>query len=233
MPEEMLRWYPDGGLVGIGRVSADHPEDWLAWHFTHISNLDLILEEDALLPSAIARPLTNVGQLSIKQSRKSEPVRLPARAYPPSVVADHIPLYFAAKSPMLFKVCRGHADYQGGAGPLVFLGFRVGDIVDAGCTWCATNANAATSWAEYTQDLEGLGDFVDFEVLTARIWKRTPEEPDRPSRRAAELLVRDRLPLDLLGLVVTQNGPTSHEVSARLASVGLQRSVMVRPDMYY
>lgn len=231
--DEQFTWLPDGGLVAVGQVTRERPQDWLAWHFTHVANLESIVRTGALLSAASAPTRMNVGQISIKRARTAEEIRLPASQYPPSYVSDHVPLYFAGKSPMLFKVCRGHDDYRGGPAPLVFLGFRVGDIAASGCVWCATNANAATSWADYTTDLAGLGEFVDFDVLTTRIWKRTPDAPDRPSRRAAELLVHRRLPLNLLKLVVTQNVAIAQEVSERLASVGLNRAIRARPDMYY
>lgn len=232
MPESYLI-IDDGGFVALNAApSRGNPRDWMAWHFTHQSNIPGILADEALLPSLAAKPVTNVGQLSIKHDRERRPVD-PGDGYPASVVSDHVPLYFAAKSPMLFKVCCGHPDYRGGSEPLVFLGFRVGDIVESGCTWCASNANAAASWAQYSRDVDQLGTFVDFDLLTAKLWGHTPDDAGRPARRAAELLVRDRLPIALVRLVVTKTQRVADEMTHAFDTVALAPKVLVRPSMYY
>lgn len=232
MPER-YQFHDDGGFAADGTLpSPSAPREWLAWHFTHESNIPGILRSGALLPSTLVRPATNVGQLSIKHDRESRQVD-PGAGYPASVVADHVPLYFAAKSPMLYKVCCGHDDYRGGSEPLVFLGFKVGDIVDSGCMWCASNANAAAGWALFTRDVDSLGSFVDFPLLTERMWSRTADDQGRPSRRAAELLVRDRLPIGLLRLVVTKSDRVAAIMKQRFDMLEPKPEVRARPAMYY
>lgn len=69
---------------------------------------------------------------SVKERRASKLV-IPDYTYPAKrTVADHVPFYIAAKSPMLFVVTKGHENYKDGDGDLVFLGLTIGAIVDSG-----------------------------------------------------------------------------------------------------
>lgn len=233
MQQERYQFYDDGGFAADGALpDRRNPRQWVAWHFTHESNIAGILDAGALLPSTVAAPSTNVGQLAIKHDRESRVVD-PGPGYPPSVVAQHIPLYYAAKSPMLYKVCCGHDDYRGGSEPLVFLGFKVGEIADSGCLWCASNANAATGWARFSRNVDQLGSFVDFPLLKERMWSRTEDDAGRPSRRAAELLVRDRLPVDLVRIVVTKSRRVQRLMQQMFDKLSRPPEVQVRAAMYY
>ncbi|WP_291408571.1 DUF4433 domain-containing protein [Actinophytocola sp.] len=158
----------------------------------------------------------------------------PDDLYPSNkVVSDHVPFYIAAKSPMLYAVTKGHLDYHGGADPLVFLGVSIGAIIDSGLIWCVSDANAATNYVRFTRNLIGLGDFVDFNLLCQRMWSKTPDDPYRPGRRAAEVLVLDRVPLELISDVIAKTQVTLHVARTALGSVGGSRHYQVEPMFYY
>jgi len=211
----------------------DVPRDWLVWHFTHESNLSSMVSLGCLCSPALKVPATNVANQEVKARRDSIPV-YPDPGYPPNkVVSDHVPFYIAAKSPMLYAVTKGHMDYHGGADPLVFLGASIGAIVDSGLTWCVSDANAATNYVRFTRDLNGLGDFVDFHLLCQRMWSKTPDDQYRPGRRAAEVLVLDRVPLELITNVIAKTQVTLGRVRAALGSVGGSRHYQVEPTFYY
>src|SRR5688572_14512611 len=125
---------PDGGFTSDapGGPKADNPLDWYVWHFTHTDNLESIVADGCLRGDGDAPTVTNVGNLGIKANRKSTIVA-PDAEYPKgTTVAEHVPWYLAAKSPMLYAVSRGHADYNGGTAPLVFFGVRLKDVVNSG-----------------------------------------------------------------------------------------------------
>lgn len=93
------------------------------------------------------------------------------------MASDHVPFYIAARSPMLYVVCKGHSGYSGGAGPLVHLGVALGDIIDADLTWCASDGNAAASYTKFSRQVDTLGTFVDFDLLCQRQWHNTDDDP--------------------------------------------------------
>jgi hypothetical protein len=199
--------YRDSGFTALGPdlPQQAEPANWLCWHFTHLDNVPLIVEAGALLAPAHIEPATNVALLSIKDRRQSN-VMQPDEGYPKGkFVSDHVPFYIAAKSPMLYTVTEGHEDYDGGDGPLIFLGTSITKLIESGVTWCVSNGNAASSYVQFTRDLHTIGSFVDFDLLCAKWWSRTTNDPYRPGRRAAEVLVLDRLHLELITHVVTKS----------------------------
>lgn len=134
---------------------------------------------------------------------------------------------------MLYVVHRGHADYQGGCDGLVFVGFVLGDLAATDAVWCVSDQNAATQRVEFSRDLETLGAFVDFDLLCRRMWRNTLEDPDRQSRRAAEVLVLGRFPLEMVQVVVAKNEETLERARAALGGVGGDRQYHVVRDLFY
>lgn len=204
----------------------------MVWHFTHAANLGAIVQEGALLSATSIDPVVSVANRGVKERRASVIVD-PDGAYPESVVSDHVPFYIAAKSPMLYVVDRGHPDYEGGCDELVFFGVALGDLADEGVVWCASDQNASTQRVAFSRDLTSLGSFVDFDLLCRRLWRNTPDDPDRMSRRAAEVLVLDRVPLEMVRVVVTKNEMTLARAHGALQTVGGERQYHVVRDLFY
>lgn len=217
----MATYIPNSGFTaGSGAPSRDDAQHWYVWHFTHRGNLPAIVGAGALLaPSSVSPPM-NVADLQVKARRDLVAVS-PDAGYPPGKhVRDHVPWYVAAKSPMLFAVCRGHRDYSGGADPLIFLGMRLRDLIASGRTWCASNMNAASFDVEFTRDVSTLGSFLDFDLLCAKMWKRTDDDPQRPTRRAAEVLVLGSVPLEIVTAVAARTVPALDAARSALQTVG-------------
>lgn len=218
--------------TGLASTSPPGPNiansaDWIAWHFTRISFLPEIIKSGGLLCDSAANQSTILGNADIKARRLHTPVALPG--YPESTVGDHVPFYFAPRSPTSFKVLRSTAR----ADELVFLGVRVGDIARSSL-WCATDGNAAlSSLTAYTRDPDGIGAHVDLEVLCAQYWKDgTGEDQDRLRRRHAELLVHHYVPLPLVSSVVCYGHSQLVAAHALLQSVGGVRKYAVDTNMF-
>lgn len=229
-----LTFFEESGFMarGGGSPTRESPGDWLAWHFTHVDNLPEIAAEGALLPASEVDPLVNVANRGVKERRSGIEVE-PDEYYPPSTVSEHVPFYLAAKSPMLYVVNRGHTDYNGGCDNLVFLGFVLGDLACSAADWCVSDQNAATQRVKFSRDLDSLGEFVDFDLLCRQMWNNTPDDPDRKSRRAAEVLVRERFPLETIQVVVTKNEETLARARGALAGVGGDRQYHVVRELFY
>jgi hypothetical protein len=197
----------------------DDPRNWYVWHFTHVDNLEGIARAGALRPAHVQDPLVNVAYDSAKRLRSRILVRPPGHYPAGHMVDEHVPFYIAAKSPMLFVVTRGHDRYQGGDGPLVFLGATIGDIADHGLTWCVSDRSAASPVVAFTCDETAVGDFVDFDLLCQRMWNNTPSDPDRMTRRGAELLVLGDVPLSCITTVITKSDEVLRRARAMLDTV--------------
>lgn len=208
------------------------PGSWIVWHFTHVDNLAKIAATGRLLSDRSAAPNVNVAYASVKDNRRRFDVT-PDSQYPASTVSDHVPFYIAPKSPMLYVVQKGHSSYQGGVTPLVFLGCCLSDIIDSGATWCASDGNAGAAITRFSRDLGTLGDFVDFNLLRQKMWKNTPDDMDRMRRRAAEILVHNAVPLELVSIIIAYDQQHLEAAQRAMANVGGFRQYHITTDLYY
>lgn len=227
-------FFSEGGFMAEGTACPlpDRPRDWYVWHFTHIDNLPGIVATGSLWSANEVVPSVDVADPGVKARRRKQVVQ-PDAGYPRGrFVSDHVPFYIAAKSPMLYVVARGHAGYHQGTKPLVFLGVKVGDLVDSGVIWCASDRNAAAGLVAFSREVDELGSFVDFELLGEKYWNATVDDPDRKTRRSAEVLVLDSLPLSLVSAVVAESETRLEMARSAMAAVNGTRRYWVIPEFY-
>ncbi|WP_374200902.1 DUF4433 domain-containing protein [Arthrobacter sp. AK04] len=203
----------------------------MAWHFTHRNNLPSIASRGALSSSSSVAPATDIADAGIKERRRKVQVRT-ADNYPESVVADHVPWYWAALSPMLYRVKRTAHEWGGRPEDLVFFGLNLGDAIDAGLVWCCSDRNASMRLAQFSRDAPNLGDFVDFDLLTQKMWNNINEDPDRASRRAAELLILGEVPLAMIHVACVASETVASEVRDILKGHAPAHGLRVVPMLF-
>lgn len=209
------------------------PRRGLLYHFTHISNLASIAVEglycDAQVEASQRTP-TEVGNVDVKQRRQNLAVPLS----PGGRVADYVPFYFAARSPMLYIISKGDVPtYSGGQDEIVYLVTSTEQVVQAGLRFVFTDRNAALGFARYGDDLHDLDDYVDWELMEALMWHATAEEPDRMERRMAEFLVHDHVPWSAFVGVAARTDEVCRQAEHALSSVGKEIPVRPRPGWYF
>lgn len=232
-----LRFYQESGFAAVGDrpPTADGCLDWLVWHFTTWANLEQVAAAGRLLCDRAAKGAEPVGDANIKQGRMNRLVALPAEAgYPPNVtVGDHVPFYFAPRSPMLLKVLSRRAQYAGDHAGLVMLGTVIRSVVESGGSWCVADRNAGSPLVQFSQDLGNLGSFIDFDLMKRYRWSNTPDDPDRQTRRAAEFLVLREVPVTMVTQVVTSTSAGVSRARQILQNVGGIRQYEVQPSFLY
>ncbi len=219
------------------------PRCGLLFHFTHVDNLPAVLHAGALLSDniVVANGLlaNEAGDPEIKQRRCERVVTCP----PGGVVADYVPFYFAARSPMMFKLWKGSVPtFTGDHHDLVYLVSRVDRMIAAGVAFAISDRNAAKALADFSDDVGVLGDltvdppqsdFVDWPLMRERIWKNTRDDGERMERRMAEFLVHDRVPLDLLLRVAVHSDAQKATIELMFGDARRTTEVVARPDWYY
>ena len=209
------------------------PRRGLLFHFTHLDNLPGIAAEGLLCDrlAASRRLLTiDVGQETVKERRRHR--RVPIQ--PGGVVADYVPFYFAARSPMLFVIHQDDVStYHGGQDGLVHLVTDVDTIVQRNLRFVFTNRNAATDYARFSDRLDLLDNFVDWPLMQARWWNDLPTYPDRKARRMAEFLVHEAVPWDAFVEIAARTAEDAARATAALARVNVDAVVRVRQEWYY
>jgi len=222
-----ISYFPDGGFWGTNDgPTPDSPLDWYVWHFTHVDNLAAIAAAGCIRCDDAVGEHKNVADEDIKARRRRVVVN--ADGYPRGrAVSSHVPWYFAARSPMLYRLKALRSD-------LVFFGMRIGDAIDAGLEFCASDANAAAGIASFSTDVAGFGSFIDFDLMTQRDWYNTAEDMWRKSRRAAEFLVWQEVPLEVISAAVTYSASTMSVVRETLEQAGYGGiNVSHRSSFYY
>ncbi len=209
------------------------PKWGLLYHLTHISNLESIAEEGLFSDSQIKtvqKAVEEIGHADVKQQRRHRVVPLP----PGGCVSDYVPFYFAPRSPMLGSIWKGNVPmYSGGQGKIVYLVTSIDKVVEEHLRFVFTDRNATLFAARYGDDLKDLDDYVDWELMEARMWNNTDEEPDRMERRMAEFLVHDHVPWSAFIGVATRNDKWCQQARRLLASVGSEIFIKPRPDWYF
>ena len=153
---------------------------------------------------------------------------------PGGVVADYVPFYFAARSPMLYTINRGNVPaYQDGQDPLLYLVTDVARLQAAGCRFVFTDRNAYYQTATYAEDPADLDQLVDWPLMEATMWNNTAAEPDRMERRMAEFLVHGSVPFSAVMSVGVRSEATASAVTEVLGTFDDPPEVLVRPGWYY
>jgi len=218
--------YPVGGRshlsVKIGPVTA-------IYHITHVQNLRRILAESGLHCDRSAQQLksVNIGHMHIKQRRLNRVVPLG----PGGTVGDYVPFYFAPRSPMLYAISRGAVEgYLDGQQPVIYLCSTVESIVKARLHWVFTEGHADMGFTDFFDDLKHL-DKIDWDLMQAKYWNDTDDDPDRKRRRQAEFLVHHFFPWELVSYIGVYNRPVAEAVGEMVR--GPIPQVRIEPGWYY
>lgn len=205
------------------------PRRGLIFHFTHIDNLGSIVRNGLRCDSGVVAEV-EVGQASIKGRR----ARRTVPCGPGGVVADYVPFYFAARSPMLGSIHTGRVrSYRGGQEPIVYVVSHVDRVRELGLPAVVSDRNASLDLASFTDDLDEIDQFVDWPLMEQRAWNNTEGDPDRMERRMAELLVHQSLPWEAVIGVAAFDERRARQLEAILATVGVSTPVRVRRNWYF
>ena len=224
---------PETDIADQGSETLTTPRRGLLFHLTHISNLPSIVTDGLYSDSDMMdsqQLVTEIGHPEIKARRRDRPVPLP----PGGVVADYVPFYFAARSPMLFLIARGSVPtYAEGQDEVVHLLTSVEDLSTHGLRFVFTDRNAALGYARYGRDPQVLDQYIDWEIMEARMWRDTTDEPDRKEKRMAELLVHRHVPWQMISFVVTKNEQLAQRARRVLDNVQAMNPVYVESGWYF
>lgn len=173
-------------------------------HLTSIDNLRPIWGAGALLASSVlgdAPVVDELGSREVKELRSHRQVLCASGG----VVADYVPFYFCARSPMLYFAHTGNplSPFKKGQAELVHLVSHVDVVAALELSFAITDRNAALGYASFSADLHDMDNLVDWTLQQQRFWNNTTTEPDRMERRMAEFLVHQRCPVDALLSLVT------------------------------
>jgi hypothetical protein len=209
------------------------PQPTLIYHITHKGNLRGIVASGALIAQSQiqseAIDYCNIAHGNIQDRRAQTEVP----CGPGGCLHDYVPFYFAARSPMLYAIHKGNVEgCAAEQSDIVYL-VTIAQRIDAeGVPFTFTDGHGVMAMSEFFDDLRDL-DAVDWDIMTARYWMDTPDDPDRKRRRQAEFLVYKSLPWSLIDEICVMNDNTQREVRSTLRDAPYQPPVNIRRAWYY
>lgn len=202
-------------------------------HATHIKNLASILEAGGLLSYHEMKQkgvsYSNIAYDHIQDRRESTMVF----ASKGGCLHDYVPFHFASKSPMLYTISKGNVPgHKGGQKPLIFLASTVQRVEESKTAYAFTDGHATMKFTWFYDEIEDLQE-IDWNIMRAKYWNDTDEDPDRKRRRQAEFLVHKKFPLDLLQGIAVFNAGMQDQVLEILSDAGVELPVKVKKEWYY
>ena len=198
---------------------------------THIQNLPSIINAGVLYCDKRAQTTNarSIAYVNFKEKRRTKPVPVP----PEGVIADYVPFYFAPCSPMLFAIHKGFVDSSLTQSEIVYLTTTIEAIVETGKPFVFTDCHPLSPVAQFTNDLNLLNRYVDWNVMRSVYWHDIPEYPHRKSRRQAEFLVHQTVKWTLIQHIGVYDQARLQQVNNILAEASHKPPVSVQRGWYY
>lgn len=169
---------------------------WI-WRIVHRDNLPWILDNGLHCGNSEIKAPTwvNIGNVELIGRRGEKSVPIP----PGGALNDYIPFYFTPFSPMLYNIYTGRGGVQARPNEeIVILVSSLHKLVNEEYKIIFSDRHAYVATAQFFNDLNQL-DVVDWPLLQARNFQRSPDDPEKVERYQAEALVWKHLPVS--GLV--------------------------------
>ncbi len=206
------------------------------YHFTHAKNLSSILSTGYIycksqLPDS--DQLVNVSHQNIQEKRRNKQIG----CHPGGILHDYVPFYFATRSPMMYVISRdGVEGYDSNTKPLIYLVSSIERVRELGLSFAFSDGHPIMALSRFYGDVARLNK-VDWEVMEARMWRETEEDPDpdKSRRRQAEFLVHRKFPWDAVEYLAVKNRDVKDRLDRHLSEDWPEKvkPVKVEPGWYF
>jgi hypothetical protein len=172
------------------------------YRIIHFNNLESILIEKGLWCSnhmiKESKDYTQIGNQNLTRQRSE--VSVPNTNHS---LNDYVPFYFGTKSHMLYQIHTGYVEtYTGGQEAIIYLVTNIDTIRKSNLKFCFTDMHAKKAVARFHSDIQSL-HVLDWEAIRSNDFKHRDEDPGRSTRRQAEFLVHEFVPIEtILGIAV-------------------------------
>lgn len=198
----------------------------------HIDNVEYILNHGLYTRSSpqFDPNYINIGDSTLIMQRHDYSV--PVAGY--GDLGDYIPFYFAGHTPMLLNIKTGYRGItKRRQSDIVFLVFKVDDLVEHCPCWVYSNGHAKDRMSEFHTELHHLDD-LDWDVIEDQYWRNTENDWDRQRRKQAEFMVRDHVPVACIESIIVKNSACQQIINKVVANINHPISVQVdTTNKYY
>lgn len=212
----------------------NRPDPTWVYHFTRLEHLPTLVGQGLVSDNQAHQGellQVEVGNVEIKHRRQHRTVPIG----PGGVVADYVPFYFAARSPMMYAIHKGGVGtYQGGCDRLLYVVTSTQLLKEAGVRVVTTDRNAVLQIAKFSDDDAELATMIDWQLMQSTHWANTEDDTERRERRQAECLVHRQVPWSAVRGLAAKTPTVADEANDILHEQGEHVTrCIVRPDWYF
>lgn len=201
------------------------------FRMTHLSNVSHALQ-NGLWTKGAPNANTNyesIGDSSIISSRTAMPVNVP----PGGTMADYIPFYFGARSPMLYVIKNGYNFVKKTRqSEIVYLVVPYSKVLEHGLKWFFTDGNARDYSSQHFSSESDFGK-LDWDTIMSQDWANSEDDRDRKRRKQAEFLIYQHVPASCFSHIIAYDSKTANIVASLVKQLGLNVTVKASPKHYY
>jgi hypothetical protein len=181
--------------------------------------------------SATENPaFVDIGSKDLIRKREVRKVPVP----PGGTLEDFIPFYFTPSSPMLLNILTGRGGVQKRSKEeIVFLVSSLPRLTEHGVRYLFTNCHASLDMADFSADPRDLAEWIPWQKLKARDFRRDPDDPVPFERYQAEALAYRRVPIDALIGLACYDESVKSDLEELCGARKLDLAVRVRQDWYF
>ena len=222
------------------------PKPVRLFHITAIDNLEMICQQGALLSKTKSQQLGlsyhNIAHGGAQGARSIKSVNNP----PGGLIHEFVPFYFAPRSPMLSAIHNGqvhNCNYD--QTDIIYFETTIELAHQNGLQeFVFYDRNATLDYSQCFTDLSLLESSVDWQTMTetprldgfCKYFMNSHANPryvDRGSKRQAEFLIKEQIPLNWMTRIGVINSIRAQEVNAILTRNGVNLAVDVMTDWYF
>lgn len=206
------------------------PTRVVLYRITHYLNLPDIVQRGmfcATHPDAL-KDAVIIGNPDLISGRGSRVVPVA----PGGVLNDYVPFYLGPHSPMLYGIKTGYHAQQRPQRDIVYVCSELSQVQALQLPFAFTDGHAYMQLSRFYDDVAHLSA-LDWNVISAKQWKRTEDDNDRQRRKQAEFLIHRHVPVAAIAAVVVYDQEMADWVAPLLATVGVNFKVVVFPKWYY
>lgn len=196
------------------------------FRITHYRNLEFTLRNGLFCPNSeqVDPDYINIGNEQIMHDRGNRIVPI----HPGGTLNDYVPFYFAPRSPMLYSIMGAQMPQS----EIIYLVSSIGAVQKVGRPFIFTNRHAYVFYASFFNELASLSE-IDWDIMNAQYWNNRPNDNDRMTRRMAELLVYQFVPVNcILGIAAYDQNKLDY-INNLLQQLNLNIEARIRRDWYY
>lgn len=207
------------------------PEKIWLFRITHIDNIPHILRHGLVTrfsPDA-NKNFVGIGDISLIEVRDD----LEAPVPPGGKLSEYIPFYFGPRSPMLLQIATGFDGVQKyPQEEIVYIISSLDKIKEQELEYFFTDGHVRSCTSTSYNDDRFL-EILDWDAISARIWKSDDTDLRRQEKKQAELLVKHHVPINAIELFCVYNEKAQQILCSCLAAESLGFDVKISPQKLY